>query len=461
MSTTLEPESTSGEAVEKRLVGLIGEFSDPHQLVAAAEKVRDAGYQKWDTYTPFPIHGIEKAMGIRPTLLPWIVLCGGLTGCTVAIIFQWFLNGFETPDVPFALMSGYEYIISGKPIWSLPANIPIAFELTILLSAFSALFGMLAMNRLLQFYNPLFKVERFARVTNDRFFLGIDANDPKFDADGAKSLLTEIGAGEIDEAWDDECHAIPSIFSSALLLLLVVLLIPPVMIARSRSTTWTTPRIHPVQDMDFQQSYKPQQANIFFADGRAARMQVEGTIARGELEEDATFYRGVKPGDETAESRQAEGEVQTVAFNQAEGNGGAAASLPPGEPVGDWTDEIPIEVTEAVIQRGKQRYEIFCAPCHGVTGMGDGPVNTRAMSLRQTTWQPVPSLHTATTRNRANGYLYAAITGGVRKMPAYGEQIPVKDRWAIVLYVRALQKSRNATIDDIPAAEREKLQSAE
>jgi mono/diheme cytochrome c family protein len=112
----------------------------------------------------------------------------------------------------------------------------------------------------------------------------------------------------------------------------------------------------------------------------------------------------------------------------------------------NWVDDIPkeIEVNERFMLRGQERFEVYCAPCHGMAGYGDGLVNRRALSLKAPTWVPVPSLHTPQTRNRADGYIFRAITEGVRKMPAYGSQILPEDRWAIVLYVRALQRSQGA-----------------
>lgn len=119
----------------------------------------------------------------------------------------------------------------------------------------------------------------------------------------------------------------------------------------------------------------------------------------------------------------------------------------------EWIDQIPIPVTEELMLRGQERFQIYCAPCHGLGGYGDGIVNQRALALKAPTWVPVPSLHTVQTRNRADGYIYRAITDGVRKMPAYGSQIMPADRWAIVLYVRALQRSQGAPAPSDVAAE--------
>lgn len=449
---------------EPRLAGVVAEFDRPEELMEAAAAVRDAGFTRWDTHTPFPLHGIEKAMGIRPTILPWIILVGGLTGTTIAVLLQYWTNASRGAEYvvgwPF---SGYQYPISGKPYWSLPANVPIMFELTVLLAAFSAFFGMIGLNRLYRFYNPMFKLERFRRVTADRFFLAIDSNDPKFNVAGVSAMLKGLGADAVDECWDDESRKLPPAFAVAGLVIFALALVPPVLVMRHRSVTWTTPEYHLVPDMDFQPKFKSQQRNVFFADQRANRPQVPGTIARGQLEGGDDYYLGVQGGQAQASLQDAAGErpnpnpppagndgAQAPQGGQPGGTGSAqpeGAATPP--PAGmnenqNWVDEIPIPVTEKLMARGRERFEIYCSPCHGLGGYGDGLINQRALALKEATWVPVPSLHTTQTRNRPDGYIFRAITEGVRKMPAYGSQILPEDRWAIVLYVRALQRSQGA-----------------
>lgn len=446
---------------QPRLVGVVAEFDHPDTLVAAAEKLRDAGYTRWDTYTPFPIHGMDEAMGIRYTILPWLVFGGGITGTFIAILMQWYMNGSRWAEYvvgwPFA---GYEYPISGKPYFSLPANIPIAFELTVLLAAFAAFFGMLALNRLYQWYNPLFKIERFKRVTDDRFFVTIDASDPKFDTENAATELRGLGATAVEECWDNEDPKIPGRFFTFALVLFAFSLVPPIAVMWNRSVPFTTPEYHPVQDMDFQAKFKSQQRNVFFADNRAERPTIEGTVARGQLVGDERFYLGINPGQAMAslqdEAAAPAGEANADTADEpenAEGNEAPAAGVetPTEPPHGmvenqDWVETIPIPVTEELMARGELQYGIYCAPCHGYGGYGDGVINQRVIGMRppQAEWIPVPSLHTSQTRNRADGYIFRAITEGVRKMPAYGHQIEPKDRWAIVLYVRALQRSQGA-----------------
>ena len=158
--------------------GYLVEFDNVDDLLAGAEAVRDAGYRRWDAHTPFVVHGLDRAMGIKPTILPILVFFGGLTGTAGGILLQWWTNAVD-----------YPFIISGKPLFSLPANIPVAFETTILVAAITTLVGMLALNKLPQLYHPLFRSGRFKRATDDRFFISIEAADPQFDAERTRSLL--------------------------------------------------------------------------------------------------------------------------------------------------------------------------------------------------------------------------------------------------------------------------------
>lgn len=175
-----EPAATGdeNEAKAKRPILYLAEFETPAGVMHAAEKVRDAGYSRWDAHTPFPVHGMDKAMGLSDSIMGWIVLACGLTGVTAAFLLMWFTNGYD-----------YPIIIGGKPGFSLPSMVPVMFELTILLSAFGAVLGMLGVNQLPRHHHPIFYSERFERCTDDRFFISIEAGDPKFDLDATRALL--------------------------------------------------------------------------------------------------------------------------------------------------------------------------------------------------------------------------------------------------------------------------------
>lgn len=191
MSVEIEQPEQHEALRDPVLAGLLAEFEDVDSVLQAAVAVREAGFYRWDVHSPFPIHGMDQAMGIRPTILPWFVLIAGLTGLTTGIVLQWFANVWA-----------YPLLTSGKPLISIPAWIPVAFELTILFSALTTVFGMLALNRLPRHYNPLFKSRRFKRVTSDRFFVVIDAADPKFDREKTEAMLRDCGAVSLE--WVEE-----------------------------------------------------------------------------------------------------------------------------------------------------------------------------------------------------------------------------------------------------------------
>ena len=167
--------------------GLLAEFANPAELYHACERVRDAGYTRWDAHSPFPVHGLEQAMGIRRSILPWIILAAGLTGAVLGFALQWWVHA-----------SAYPLTISGKPFFAWPAFIPITFELGVLFGAFGAVLGMFGLNRLPMHYHPLFHSKVFERVTDDAFFISIESWDPKFDSSATRTLLEGLGAKRVE-----------------------------------------------------------------------------------------------------------------------------------------------------------------------------------------------------------------------------------------------------------------------
>lgn len=184
----------------------------------------------------------------------------------------------------------------------------------------------------------------------------------------------------------------------------------------TRDRTSQQPPIHLNPNMDVQERYEAQGSSEFFADGSAMRMPVEGTIARGQLhDDDPVFYTG----------RDKSGKLVKTS---------------------------PMPSTMANIRRGQDRYNIFCAPCHGKTGEGNGMISKRG-------FQPPPTpIHDERLITIEDGHIFEVLSNGVRNMPAYRSQISAKDRWAIVAFVRALQRSQNASISDIPEEMRDKVQ---
>jgi Ni/Fe-hydrogenase subunit HybB-like protein len=167
--------------------GILAEFATPAALYHACEQVRDAGFTRWDAHSPFPVHGLEKAMGLRRSMLPWIVLAMGLLGAAGGFGLQWWVHA-----------DAYPLVISGKPYFAWPAMIPITFELGVLFAALGAVVGMLGLNRLPMHHHPLFRSKVFERVTDDAFFISIESWDPRFDPSATGKLLESVGARRVE-----------------------------------------------------------------------------------------------------------------------------------------------------------------------------------------------------------------------------------------------------------------------
>lgn len=221
---------------------------------------------------------------------------------------------------------------------------------------------------------------------------------------------------------------VPGWVKTLTLALVIGSLIPLTLIARARVSTSSSPRIHIVHDMDHQEKFRPQEENELFADGRAMRLPVPGSIARGELMADDHMYRGTVPGTD----------------NQT------------------WASSLPVGlvVDAEFLARGQERYAIFCSPCHGLAGHGDGPVHRRAVQLTNQgkpgmAWQAPKNLHAKNAQTdkrdldfdsadsaKPEGYVFHVISNGFNNMAGYKAEIPVEDRWAIVAYIAALQRSQ-------------------
>jgi mono/diheme cytochrome c family protein len=397
------------------LYGVLAEFDTPGALVEAARKVRDAGYTKFDCYSPFPVHGIDEAMGIKRTVLPLLVLGGGFTGLFLGLLLEWWTNAYNWP-----------WLISGKPIWSIPANIPIGFETTILLSVFTTFFGMWILNRLPQVWHPFFRLDRFARATDDAFLLGIEAGDDKFKPESTEELLRKAGAIAVEACHLDtrpEVRKMPTWVYGLIISSGVMALIPFAIIAKARASTSSEPHYHIFSDMDFQPKVKSDSTFELFADGRGNRGELIGTVARGSLKSDSEFYRGLTQAGDGVDP--------------------------------EWITGLPAEIAKSVdqkfLERGRQRFEIYCAPCHGYDGRGDGAIPRRVKSIGGV-WQARnlvdPAAGIPTLRN---GQIFNTISNGFNTMMGYASQIPPRDRWSIVLYVRALQRAQNAGPQDVSA----------
>lgn len=400
----------------RRWLGVAARFAGPADLLAAAKRLKQAGFRRWDCHSPFPIHGLDRAMGVRPTVLPWLVFGAGLTGAVAALLLQWWTNAVA-----------YPFQISGKPLFSLPANIPVIFELTVLFAALTAFFGAVLLNGLPRFVHAGATARSFASVTADGFFVTVDAADPAFDPVRTAEFLRELGAVEVELCpLPEGSTQIPRAVYWALAVVAVLALLPPLFIARARNHTLESPqeqpRIHIIKDMDFQPKLKTQRVSMLFPDRLGMRPPVPGTM----------------PFDPNPAPPVDRGRFET------------------GRDGEQFLAEFPVPVDAALMQRGRERYNIYCATCHGLTGEGglyDGMTARRARARGETLWVPPAALTGQAVREQPVGKIFDTITHGVvregrHSMPAYAVQIPPRDRWAIVLYVLALQRARAPLPDD-------------
>jgi len=179
--------SKNNSSSEPKIAGIAAYFDTPAELIKASEAIRDKGYRKWDTHTPFPVHGIDKAMGIKQSPLGWIVLLGGLAGFSAGLGLQWWGNAYS-----------YQYVISGKPFFSYQAFVPITFELSILFAAFAAVFGMFALNGLPRLYHALFNYSKIHTFSDAGFVVSIEAADPQFEPKQTADFLNELGGKHVE-----------------------------------------------------------------------------------------------------------------------------------------------------------------------------------------------------------------------------------------------------------------------
>ena len=442
---------------QQKLIGVLGQFDDSHTLMHACEALRDSGVKKMDAYTPYPVHGIEKAIGIPRTILPWIVLAVASGGLCIGLGMQWYTNATEQL-LPF--WSGYEFRISGKPMFSLPANIPVTFEVIVLSSAFAAFLGMLVLNGLPRLANPLHRIPRFKRVTNDKFFLMVDADDEHFNLDQLKNNFSDWGASDVEDVFLDQTDwKLPAFLKTVAVLLLVLMLVPPALVFRARGMTYTGTRLHVVPDMDWQVKFKTQtegplannntKDEFFFKDIRAQFAPLPGTVSRSDQSGDMEFFQGIQPGSDLHSSHGTPAVFASNQENEAQEEPPAATDAAAEEP--NWVTKIPsqVKVNQETVLRGQRQYDIYCAVCHGYSGEGNGLANNRAVALSvsgEASWTEAKSLYDPTVIDQPVGRIYDTITNGRSTMGPYATRIKPEDRWAIVLYVKALQKTRKDAV---------------
>ena len=376
-----------------KMFGITALFDNPDSIINAAKKVVSEGYKKFDVNTPYPLHGMDPAMGLKRSKLGFVTLFFGFSGTAFILLFMYWTMSID-----------YPMVIGGKPFFALPAFIPITFEFTVLLAALSTVFGMI-----MAFFNlpyndhPLHDTDYMKRVSVDRYGLVILAEDPLFDENKVKTLFSSLGAREIEKVYYPEKVSYP-VFEAKFVTFLIV-----VALGISGITYFTLNKFMymvPYNWMSEQDKVIPQEKSDFFSDEFGMREPVEGTVARGFI---PYPYMGVA-------------EPKEYLVN-------------------------PVLPSKESIDLGKRKFLTFCSPCHGNYAEGDS-------RLRGQFPKP-PSLHTERTINFTDGRLYHIITNGQNAMPSYSDQISRKERWAIVNYIRVLQRAQNANNADIQEIKKE------
>ena len=371
---------------------VLGLFDTPNALMKAIPTVRAAKLGTVEAYTPYPIHGIDEALGLRRSPLGGMVLVMGILGAITAFGFQYWISAID-----------YPIVTGGKAANSWEAFIPIMFEVTVLFATFTAGLGMLLLlNKLPFFGHPVLSSKAITGITRDRYALAIEAESEAFDSAAAARALLEAGAVEVEVlpapdrspflTSDFILRTAGGIFTACVVAGLVMFL----------AIKWF-PLLAPMKYMQDQPRLNAQKASAFFKDGHGMQLPVAGTVARGYLP-------------------------------TATGTQEAAASL-----------VNPLPRTQEVFAVGRKAYTNRCEVCHGSIGNGLG-------SLTAAYGGKPANLQAQLFRDYPDGKIYWAIVNGKNAMPSHAADLTESQRWAVVHYVRALQRAQNAKDEDLKVA---------
>jgi mono/diheme cytochrome c family protein len=376
---------------DKILYSYTGIFETPDDIIHAAEKVSKDGYTKYDVNTPYPLHGMNKAMNLPPSKLGYLSLVVGLSGALAALLTMYWMSAVD-----------YPIIVGGKPLFSFPAYVPVMFEVTVLSASIATVLGMLFIFfKLPNNSHPLQGTEYMKMVSSDKYGISISADDPKFDESVIKNLLSELHAKHITAIYYDneEINHKHNILEPKFVGFLLI-----AALFTSGTTYFTLNKLMfmlPFNWMSEQAKLNPQHSSDIFSDGYGMRVPVKGTIARGYL------------------PYQFAGQPELA-----------------GEKLIN-----PLPFSKEVLSIGQRKYDTFCSPCHGYNGEGDS-------RLRGQFPNP-PSLHSEKVRNWSDGRIYAVLMDGQNIMPSYTSQLDDDERWATIHYLRALQRALNAKESDL------------
>ncbi|MCX6154772.1 MAG: DUF3341 domain-containing protein [Candidatus Kapabacteria bacterium] len=376
---------------EKVLYAMSALFDTPDAIIQAAESVQKAGYKKFDVNTPYPVHGMDNAMKLKPSTLGYFAFIIGIFGAIMAVAGMGYLTGVDYPNV-----------MGGKPFFALPAFIPITFEVTVLSASVATVVIMIAFFfKLPNNSHPVHNTEYMKNVSDDKFGVLVEAKDAMFDAAKVEDLFRSLGASRIIPIYYDleDIRTVGNIFRPKFVLFLAI-----VVFVSAGLTYGVLNRllfIPPFTWMVYQPRVNAQQKSNMFADGSGMRNPVDGTVARGWMP-----YRYSGKPDE------------------------AGLNL-----------VNPLIPNTHTLDLGKKNFDVYCSPCHGYLAKGDS-------RLRGQFPNP-PTLHSDKVRNWTDGRIYAVITDGQNSMPSYSRLVSPSDRWAVILYIRELQRALNAKQEDL------------
>ncbi len=374
----------------RQLYSITALFRSADDIIHAADETARAGYTRFDVHTPYPVHGMDHAMRLRPSKLGYFALVFGLLGAFGGV-------GFMT----WVTLVDYPLVIGGKPFWSWPAFVPVAFEITVLLASVLSVVTMIVLYfKFPNVSHPLHDTPYMKSVSLDSFGISIQADDPNFDEQKVREFLKRLGGQDVGPVHypDEERSHWKTLFEPKFLGLLAA-----VAVLISVATYFSLNvllYIEPFTWMAKQDKIIPQATSTFFADGLGMRPPVEGTVSRSLT---PYPYHG-KPEE-------------------------AARYL-----------VNPLLPTKQVYERGDREYRIHCSPCHGNFGAGDS-------RLRGQFPNP-PTLISEKLRTASDGAIFHIITDGQNVMPPYGVRLTRDDRWAIVHHIRALQRAQHPKESD-------------
>ncbi|MEO8233430.1 MAG: quinol:electron acceptor oxidoreductase subunit ActD [Ignavibacteriota bacterium] len=372
---------------DKKIFGISAIFKTPDEIINAAKQVTKSGYTKFDVNTPYPVHGMDSAMKLEPSKLGLVTLVAGLSGGAFALLLIYWTMSVD-----------YPLVIGGKPFFALPAFIPVTFELIVLLATVMTVIAMISLFfRLPDNKHPLHDTEYMKSVSYDKYGVVIESTDPKFNENSVTDFLKELNPLRIEIIYYPAVEKYP-IFQPKFIMFLI-----GVAVVVSGGTYLMLNKllyITPFTFMMEQDRINAQQPSKLFADGRGMRSPVEGSVARGFI---PYPYMGVANPTEVLSN--------------------------------------PFLPTKKNLELGKAKFFTYCSPCHGYFADGDS-------RLRGQFPNP-PTLHSKRAIDFSDGMIYHIITNGQNIMPSYASQISREERWAIVNYVRVLQRAKNASSSDL------------